>query len=113
MKIYTHEWYDHKTIYINDDCGFCKINIYDEPEQKIAELYDLIIYPEHRGNGDGDWLLTQATLAAKEENCDVLVLWPDCELWVEDWYKRHGFKENPKYQSSNNVPGWAKILKEE
>lgn len=66
MRTYVHNWGDHKTAYINDESGFCKVNIYDEGDRIVGELYDLVVFPEHRGKGSGDALLRTAVAAATE-----------------------------------------------
>ena len=91
MRTYKHKWEEHESYYINSDYGFCKVVVDDEPEQKIATLYDLIVYPEYRKNGHGQEILNEAIRCATMEDCDILVCYPDCELWTMGWFKRNGF----------------------
>ena len=110
MRTYIHDWGDHRTIYINDPGGFCKVNVYYEDDRVVGELYDLIVYPEVRGIGIGNLLLDNAIQAAKQSGCNWLVLWPDTEVWVTEWYARKGFEPNEPFRNYDDVPGWAKKL---
>ena len=110
MRTYIHDWGDHRTVYINDLAGFCKVNVYGEEYRVVGELYDLVVYPDARGIGVGRILLAEAEKAAREAGCDFLVLWPDCELWVEDWYRRNGFEPDERFHNYDGEPGWAKSL---
>lgn len=111
MNIYEHLWHDgaviYRSVYINADFGFCKVNIY---EDGVAELYDLIVYPAYRGKGFGKKLLDEAKRKAQEYNCSYLAIWPDCEPWVEEWYKRLGFYPHPNFRNKVGELGWAKKL---
>ena len=107
-RTFLHKWHDHDSAYINSEYGFCKVNIY--PRDKVAELYDLIVYPEHRHQGYGKDLLVAAIAAARQHDCDVIVLWPDCEEWTKNWYGRNGFEPNPAYINHDFEVGWAKKL---
>lgn len=108
MNIYTHTWGDgHQTVYINLSEGFCKVNVYDEGFRKVAELYDLIVFPAYRGRGYGRMLLEAAVEAASKLRCDVLVLWPDSEDWVLEWYKRYGFRQDASYRNYDSEAGWS------
>lgn len=92
MRTHKHKWSDHDTYYINSEYGFCKVFCFEDVRgQKIAALYDLIVYPEHRKNGHGQELLDEAIRCATMEDCDILVCYPDCELWTVEWYKKNGF----------------------
>lgn len=110
MRTYVHDWNDHKTAYVNDDKGFCKVNIYDEKTRIVGELYDLVVYPEWRGKGFGGELLSVAIAAARQEHCDVLVLWPDAEEWVRNWYMENGFVPDGEFRNYDNEIGWCKEL---
>ena len=107
MRAYVHNWGDHKTVYISDTFGLCKVNVYVETKRTVGELYDLIVYPEERGKGFGDKLLQAAKDVAKENGCDLLVLWPDCEEWVEQWYIRNGFAVDNTTKNYDGEPGWS------
>lgn len=111
MKIFSHSWNDHQTVYINDEAGFCKVNIYKEKRRRVAELYNLIVYPALRGTGVGDMLLREAIKVAHMFKCDIMVLWPDCEFWVKDWYSRNGFVPNSSILNASGEIGWCKQLK--
>ena len=111
MKVYSHKWSDHDTVFINDDAGFCKVNIYQETERRVAVLYDLIVYPAVRGTGFGDKLMQEAIATAKKYDCDIILLWPDCENWVKTWYGRNGFVADPAFIDNDFNVGWVKKLK--
>ena len=110
MKTYKHKWYDHDTVYFNTDAGSCKINIYDESwrNRKVAEIYDLFVYPEQRGKGHGDELLNAALNRAMKEGCAVAVLWPDSDIWTRGWYRTKGFAPDERYRLSDKGRlGWS------
>ena len=110
MRIYKHKWKNNETVYIHSTMGFCKVNIYHETHQTVAELYDLIVFPDFRGHGIGENLMEMAVEQARLEGADVLVLWPDCEKWTENWYHRLGFERNDNYRNHDGEPGLAKKL---
>jgi ribosomal protein S18 acetylase RimI-like enzyme len=110
MKVYTHKWSDHSTVYIRDLAGFCTLNIAQELAGPVAYLYDLIVYPESRGCGQGRQLLAEAIRQAELAHCDAVVLWVDCEAWVKDWYQRNGFQPDPVFKSWTGETGWVKWL---
>lgn len=110
MRIYKHQWEGHETVYFNSEFGFCKLNLYQEPNRKVAELYDLVVYPEFRGQGKGKELLDTAIKTAEQEHCTLIVLWPDAEKWVEEWYGRNGFVPNPNFININFETGWVKKI---
>ncbi len=111
MKIYTHKWRDHDTVYINDAMGFCKVSIFQETGRRVGVLNDLIVYPEVRGTGFGDKLIRRAISTAKMRDCDIILLWPDCEDWVKNWYSRNGFSPDPAFVDNDFNIGWVKKLK--
>lgn len=111
MKIYEHQWRKNSTIYIDVGVGFCKVNIYREIDRTVAELYDFIIYPEFRGAGAGRKLMDVALQNAAERGADILVLWPDCEPWVEEWYHRKGFEYDDNVRNNAGEPALVKKLK--
>ena len=108
MKIYTHKWRDHDTVYINDAMGFCKVSIFQETGRRVGVLNDLIVYPEVRGTGFGDKLIRRAISTAKMRGCDIILLWPDCEDWVKNWYSRNGFSPDPAFVDNDFNIGWVK-----
>lgn len=109
MTIYTHKWKAHDTIYIQNPAGSVKVCVWPGTEP-VAYLYDLIVFPPYRGRGVGDKLLNEAIKQAKEAGCAVIVLWPECEPWVEDWYQRKGFAPNEFYKGFAGEIGWAKKI---
>ena len=113
MKIYTHDWGDHYSVYINIPEGFCKLNIFREEDRKVADLFDVIVYPEYRGQGKGELILTTAIEVATSELCDFLLLWPVDVKWIKEWYARHGFALDARFRNYEGCPGWCKILKQE
>lgn len=111
MRIYEHQWTGWKTYYINASFGFCKVLVYrDEMFEKVAEIYDLIVYPEERGKGCGNYLLTTAIEIAMDNAANAVVLWPDCEPWVLEWYERKGFYRSNIFPNSAGQPGWARRI---
>jgi len=110
MRIYTHNWGDHLTIYINGTEGFCKLNVYLEDGRNVAELYDMVVYPEFRGQGHGNAILTTAIQEAEKVFCDTLILWPVAEPWIRAWYHRNGFNPDYRFHNYERTPGWSKSL---
>lgn len=110
IRVYEHQWCSCKAAYITAAYGLCKVDIYTD---RVAELTSLIVYPEARGNGYGDKIIDKAAEVARKAGCTHLVLWPDCEDWVMDWYRRKGFTPNARFRSvRDNSIGWAKQLTE-
>lgn len=109
MKTYTHQWFDHKSVYACSEKGMWKLNIYDG--ESVAELYDFIVFPEFRGQGLGNEFLDEAIRTAREEGCKVIVLWPDCAPWVERWYRRKGFAPDARYCNYDGNPGYSLEIK--
>lgn len=112
MIIYRHHWKDHDTVYINDVFGFVLLAIYQDG---TASIYDLIVYPQFRGKGNGKKLMNKAISIAKFEGCSMVCLWPDCEEFVKEWYKKLGFVPGENVEDPildyEGVPGWGKPLK--
>lgn len=107
-RIYVHNWEDAVTVYIRAKEGFCKVNIYKL--DLMAEIFDLIIYPEHRGHGHGDALLDTALDEAARAGCSNAILWPDCEDWVKEWYDRRGFAPRKHIKDKSGNIGWIITL---
>ena len=104
MRLYKHKWHDHYTIYLSTADGFCKVNICPDG---IAELYDLVVYPEARGRRHGSLLLTLAIQVARTEHCEVMLCWPDGEEWLTGWYERRGFRKDAFYHNADGEPAWV------
>ena len=102
--IYRHIWKDHVAVYNHSDRGFCKLTTFVQGDQKIACLYDLVVYPWMRGTGYGRALLEWAIKVASSDGCDAIILWHDGEPWVKEWYTRRGFVESNIMQSENGDP---------
>lgn len=107
-KIYVHYWTGNEAHYINRPEGFVKVNMFPDG---TAEIYDLIVYPEHRGKGFGKLLMLTAIEQARICGCTRIVLFPDTASWTEDWYMRLGFFTCDKIKSSmNGKPSMIKYL---
>ena len=107
MKTYCHRWKDHDTVYFQSIKGLCKLNIHHEGNRTVGEVYDLIVFPGYRGQGFGRRLLSAAFHKAKSLGCDYLLLWPDSDPWVKEWYVRFGFRKNPEFRNYSNEPSYA------
>lgn len=51
-----------------------------------------------------------AVKVAKSEECTHIALWPDCESWVADWYRKLGFRESRSITNWNGDYAWVKKL---
>ena len=107
--IYKHDWGDHKSLYFADAYGLYKLTFFMQNGLRVACLQDLIVFPEYRGEGVGNRLLSEATAHAVTESCDALFLWPSSEPWVAEWYKRRGFV--PSDLCVNENGDWCLVLK--
>lgn len=109
--MYRHKWRDHDALYFNNPFGFCKLTIFQRDGLTVGCIYDLIVYPQYRKQGQGRILLNFAIDTARLSGCDVVVLWPDCEPWVEEWYRRKGFREDNSFRDYSGNIGWSLKLK--
>ena len=89
LEIYTHNWKDHKCIYIVSLKGFCQVRIWDD---NSAYLSNLVVFPKYRGKGYGDTLLSIAKQQAESAGVPRLYAYTDGEKWVAEWYRRKGLK---------------------
>jgi len=59
---------------------------------RVAILEDMVVHPDHRGNGAGSKLLEAAIYFAKSVGCRRLTLLTDqTNRSAQRFYKRHGF----------------------
>lgn len=101
-RVYTHRWFNHKCVYINTPYGFAKLVVVFN-EDRVAfdgEVYDLVVYPEHRGKGRGRELMNEIIGQAKKNRCERILLFPDCAEYVREWYGRLGFINKPSIRHS-------------
>ena len=63
----------------------------DNPE--IAVIHDLMVHKDRRGEGLGSKLLDEACKEGERIGAQVIMLSVEPDSWLEEWYKRHGFRD--------------------
>jgi predicted N-acetyltransferase YhbS len=63
------------------------------PDRPWARLQELDVFPEWRGVGYGDALLSAAIGLLNDEGCKAVVVGADEDDWPAAWYRRRGFRD--------------------
>lgn len=72
--------------------GACSCTLSEfEPLPKVIELSELHTDSWHRGKGIANRLMDEICEEA-DKHSKVLVLMPEGEEWLHEWYETHGFK---------------------
>lgn len=79
------------SIYIMSEYSICRIYWY---EDYVDEMYitDLSTEEQHRRKGHGNKILQYAEKTCVENNATRIILLVKKCSFMEDWYKRHGYK---------------------
>lgn len=96
--IHTNDWGTHveKAVIVDNGAGFCMLSIPgkdDPPEHRDRVwLHDLSVLPDFRKRGIGGRLLRISAEIARQEGRKRLSLWVRPGTWMEEWYRRLGFR---------------------
>lgn len=63
------------------------------PDRPWARLQEVDVFPEWRGIGYGDALLSAAIGLLNDEGCSTVVVGADEDDWPLHWYRRRGFRD--------------------
>jgi GNAT superfamily N-acetyltransferase len=63
------------------------------PDRPWARLQEVDVFPEWRGVGYGDALLSAAIGLLNDEGCASVVVGADEDDWPLQWYRRRGFRD--------------------
>lgn len=85
----TWKWGRSVSIVIGGGIGLCKVQV--EKGEHVAWLTDISVWQPARRQGVGDRLIDEAVTAAIRMGAKKLLLWPDGEQWLLDWYHMRGF----------------------
>lgn len=91
MIIHRNSWFwgNCSTIVAADGFGLCRLSV--EYNDNIAYLSDVIVYPDHQGQGIGNMLLEAAESEARRMGAIEIHLWTIPGSWMIGWYGRHGY----------------------
>ncbi|WP_282942743.1 GNAT family N-acetyltransferase [Paenibacillus sp. RC67] len=88
-------WLSERDGEIRSQVFIQQVDVVPRPGKKLSPLgYVTNVYtlPEHRNKGICGEILDKAKLNAKEENLELLIVWPSNES--VNFYRRHGFTQN-------------------
>lgn len=63
------------------------------PDRPWARLQEVDVFPDWRGLGYGDALLSAAIGLLNDEGCAAVVVGADEDDWPVHWYRRRGFRD--------------------
>jgi GNAT superfamily N-acetyltransferase len=63
------------------------------PDRPWARLQEVDVFPEWRGLGYGDALLSAVIGLLNDEGCKAVVVGADEDDWPVQWYRRRGFQD--------------------
>jgi GNAT superfamily N-acetyltransferase len=63
------------------------------PDRPWARLQEVDVFPEWRGLGYGDALLSAAIGLLNDEGCHGVIVGADEDDWPVHWYRRRGFRD--------------------
>ena len=63
------------------------------PDRPWARLQEVDVFPDWRGLGYGDALLSAVIGLLNDEGCAAVVVGADEDDWPVDWYRRRGFRD--------------------
>ena len=79
------------TIILEDGYAYVMVSVM-EGNPDVAVIHDLVVHKDRRGEGLGRELLEEACMVGKEMGAEVIMLSVEPGSWLEEWYKRHGFR---------------------
>lgn len=68
-----------------------RIDLYFDPESRVAQLQNLFTHPDFRGRGYGESLIVEALRRGQDAGCRLSFLGADLDDWPHAWYLRLGF----------------------
>lgn len=63
------------------------------PDRPWARLQEIDVFPDWRGHGYGDALLSAVIGLLNDEGCSTVVVGADEDDWPVHWYRRRGFRD--------------------
>jgi GNAT superfamily N-acetyltransferase len=63
------------------------------PDRPLARLQEVDVFPDWRGHGYGDALLSAVIGLLHDEGCGSVVVGADEDDWPLSWYRRRGFRD--------------------
>ena len=86
------------TIILDDGYAYVMVSIMeDNPD--IAVIHDLVVHRDKRGHGLGTLLLEDACKEGMDMGAEFIMLSVLPSSWLEEWYKRHGFRDIGKKET--------------
>ena len=82
----------NNTIIIDNGNAYSMVSVLNE-NPSAAVIHDLAVHEGKRGKGLGTAILEASCEEANQMGADCIRLCVEPNSWVEEWYKRHGFKE--------------------
>ena len=80
------------TIILDDGYAYVMVSIMQN-NPDIAVIHDLVVHKDKRGEGLGKELLNEACKLGEEMGAEFIMLSVMPDSWLEEWYKRHGFRD--------------------
>ena len=80
------------TIILDDGYAYVMVTILKDTPS-VAAIHDLVVHIDKRGQGLGGILLEEACKAGEGMGADTIMLSVIPGSWLEEWYKRHGFRD--------------------
>ena len=96
-------FYGHTSaIILEDGYAYVLVTIM-EGNPEIALVHDLVVHKDRRGEGLGSKLLEEAYEEGKYLGAKVNMLSVVPGSWLEEWYKRHGFRDIGRKETVSGV----------
>ena len=96
MRIIIHRnktyYGQNSTVILAPGFAYAMISVMDETPD-AAVIHDLCVYENKRGIGFGTDILEAACKEANQMGVECIRLCVEPDSWMEEWYKRHGFKD--------------------
>ena len=100
--VHKNTWYWGRThtIVIRNGHGLVNVSI-ENDNLKVATIHGLSVTEDYRGLGTGRTLIWEAEQEAHEMGANRIEICVENGSWVEDWYKRCGYKKSDKCEDWN------------
>ena len=97
----TWAWGKTHTLIIYDGAGLVNISI-ENDNPTVATIHGISVIESYRRKGMGRLLLKLAEIEAKEMGAELICIATEPNSWIEEWYKRNGYKFN-SYDENNLI----------
>ena len=107
---YENKWPNYNEIVHISNDGLCTISICDNDIYGFGFIYNLVVHETARNQGRGQYLLDLAELEiirTFKRRYALLRVVPGS--WMEQWYRRNGYKDTGK---PNTARGYIDLIKE-